>query len=130
MRPMSSWRSLRPQVALRSSQSAIFVLKSAIRNPWSEIVVLNPQSEIRNPQFSVDQDIGQSAIIRKAYSVGDVAQLGERRTRTAEVVGSNPIVSTKIGVGRLLDLAPILVIWWIEPTTLRGMRGSVAPPEC
>jgi len=29
-----------------------------------------------------------------------------------------------------LDLAPILVIWWIEPTTLRGMRGSVAPPEC
>src|SRR2546427_4466705 len=35
-----------------------------------------------------------SAIIRKAYGVGDVAQLGERRTRTAEVVGSNPIVST------------------------------------
>ena len=26
--------------------------------------------------------------------VGDVAQLGERRTRIAEVVGSNPIVST------------------------------------
>src|SRR2546428_1164787 len=81
MRPMSSWRSLRPQVALRSSQSAIFVL--------------SPQSEIRNPQFSVDQDISRSAIIRKAYSVGDVAQLGERRTRTAEVVGSTPIVSTR-----------------------------------
>src|SRR2546427_7357458 len=78
---MSSWRSLRPQVALRSSQSAIFVL--------------SPQSEIRNPQFSVDQDIRQSAIIRKAYSVGDVAQLGERRTRIAEVVGSTPIVSTR-----------------------------------
>src|SRR2546425_9889045 len=26
---------------------------------------------------------------------GDVAQLGERRTRTAEVVGSTPIVSTR-----------------------------------
>ncbi len=26
---------------------------------------------------------------------GDVAQLGERRTRIAEVVGSNPIVSTR-----------------------------------
>src|SRR5213594_3642450 len=36
-----------------------------------------------------------SAIIRKAYGVGDVAQLGERRTRTAEVVGSTPIVSTR-----------------------------------
>src|SRR5438093_13270144 len=70
-----------------------------------------------------------SAIIRKAYGVGDVAQLGERRTRTAEVVGSNPIVSTKIGAGRLWDLAPIVVIWLIEPTTLRGVRASVAPPE-
>src|SRR5712692_9461494 len=30
---------------------------------------------------------------------GDVAQLGERRTRIAEVVGSNPIVSTKTDAG-------------------------------
>ena len=30
---------------------------------------------------------------------GDVAQLGERRTRIAEVVGSTPIVSTKIDAG-------------------------------
>jgi len=29
-----------------------------------------------------------------------------------------------------LDLAPILVIWWIEPTTSRGMWGSETPPEC
>ena len=43
---------------------------------------------------ALDHDVGQSAIIRKAYGVGDVAQLGERRTRTAEVVGSTPIVST------------------------------------
>ena len=51
------------------------------------------QSAMRNPQFCVDHDIALSAIIRKAYSIGDVAQLGERRTRTAEVVGSTPIVS-------------------------------------
>src|SRR5438132_13939926 len=70
-----------------------------------------------------------STIIRKAYGVGDVAQLGERRTRTAEVVGSNPIVSTKIGAGRHLDLAPILVRWWYEPVTSRGMRRCGTPRE-
>ena len=74
--------------------------QSAIRNPQFEIVP-SPElsSSVRNPQFFVDQVIRQSTIIRKAYGVGDVAQLGERRTRTAEVVGSNPIVSTK-DIGR------------------------------
>ncbi len=32
--------------------------------------------------------------------VGDVAQLGERCNRTAEVVGSNPIISTKYFLSR------------------------------
>ena len=37
-------------------------------------------------------------VYKKAYfelGKGDVAQLGERSVRNAEVVGSNPIVSTK-----------------------------------
>ena len=37
-------------------------------------------------------------VYKKAYlelGKGDVAQLGERGVRNAEVVGSNPIVSTK-----------------------------------
>ncbi len=37
---------------------------------------------------------------------GDVAQLGERRPRTAEVVGSSPIVSTIISRGYEYVVAP------------------------
>ena len=37
---------------------------------------------------------------------GDVAQLGERRLRTAEVVGSSPIVSTMVEKGLRLAATP------------------------
>src|SRR5439155_21326355 len=70
-----------------------------------------------------------SAIIRKAYGVGDVAHLGERRTRTAEVVGSTPSVSTKITASRLCRLSSFCVIRWSEPTTRRAMTMTDEPLE-
>ena len=56
---------------------------------------------------------------------GDVAQLGERCLRTAEVAGSTPVVSTKQSMSRRtrLPVAPRLCRGW---PIVRGDRGGLS----
>ena len=53
---------------------------------------------------------------------GDVAQLGERCLRTAEVAGSTPVVSTKQSTSRRtrLPVAPRSMYGPLQPAVLRA----------
>ena len=87
--------SLRGQKSEIRDQPNVCRLTSDFRFPISDFWLLAASFILFLLDF-LDSDLVK--VYKKAYlelGKGDVAQLGERSVRNAEVVGSNPIVSTK-----------------------------------